>query len=154
MYYIAVFFVSWIWWYLKADKTRLREMFGAVVFTMFLGLLTDLIMVHYKLWDYEGLPEPIYTIPLLLDYSVYPVVAYLFAQNLPETWGDILKRTLIWTGFAICFEWITLKTGHMEHHQWWNLWLSLAADILIFLSMAAIFRYYRTAYLRSESNPG
>lgn len=124
---------------------------------MFLGLFTDLIMVHYKLWDYQGLPHAMFLIPLLLDFSVYPVVAYLFTQSLPATWFAIGTRILIWAFFAIAFEWITLRTGHMEHHMWWTLWLSMVSDTLIFLMITVVYRFYRSAYVHvvknGEENP-
>lgn len=146
MYFIALFLLSWIWFFYKANKYRWRDLFGAVVYTSFLGLLTDLIMVHYKLWAYEGLPHPLYTIPLLLDFSVYPVVAFLFTQKLPSTWQGLFWRIGYWSFFSIIFEWITLRTGHIQHRMWWNLWLSLAADIFIYLSIALIYQFYSSAY--------
>lgn len=149
MYFIIIFLLSWIWFWFKADKNRMRELFGVAIYTSFLGLLTDLIMIHNKLWSYHGLPHPLYTIPLVLDFSIYPVVSYLFTQNLPPSWLGIIIRTLSWTLFSVIFEWITLKTGHMDYHQWWNLWLSAGADLLIYLSIAGIYRFYGPAYAKS-----
>ncbi|MEW6696999.1 MAG: CBO0543 family protein [Bacillota bacterium] len=152
MYFVLLFVLAWLWFFFKADKSRLRELFGAAVFASFLGLLTDLIMIHHKLWGYHGLPQPSYTIPLLLDFSVYPIVAYMFIQNLPTAWWDILKRTLFWTCFAGILEFITVKTSHMQYFQWWNIWLSLGSDIIIFLSIAGVYRFYRPAYVPSIRN--
>jgi hypothetical protein len=147
MYFIAVFALCWLAFWLVADKKRFREIYGAVIYTSFLGLLTDLIMVHYQLWSYEGLPDPLYTIPLSLDFGIYPVVAYLFIQTLPPTWKGTALRALLWTFPSVFFEYLTLRTGNMAHHSWWNLWLSFGADILIFLSIAGVYRIYRPAYI-------
>jgi hypothetical protein len=152
MYFIVLFILTWIWFFLQADKSRLRELYGVMVYSSFLGLLTDLIMVHYKLWSYRGLPDPLFTIPLLLDFSIYPIVTYLFVQNLPASWKDIWKRTLVWTMFAIFFEWVTLETHHMHHHLWWNLGYSFIADITIYLSIAGLYRFYSPAYLREGTH--
>ncbi|KEO85239.1 CBO0543 family protein [Tumebacillus flagellatus] len=147
MYFVGLFFLCWLVFIWKADKNRARELYGVVIYTSFLGLLTDLIMVHYQLWSYKGLPCPMYTIPLTLDFGIYPVVAYLFAQTLPQSWGRIVRKTLFWTLFSVLFEFVTLRTGNMFHHQWWSLWLSLCSDIVIYLSIAAVYRFYRPAYV-------
>lgn len=146
MYFVAVFLFSWGWFYLRADKSRVRELFGVAVYTAFLGLLTDLIMVHYKLWSYSGLPHPLYVIPLTLDFGIYPVVSYLFTQRLPQRWGRICVRVFLWTMPSVLFEYVTLRTHHMRHHMWWSLWLSFAADLVIYSSIALLYRYYRPFY--------
>lgn len=152
MYFIVVFILSWIWFYKKADKSRIQELFGVVIYTCLLAIWTDLIMVHYQLWSYHGLPQSDYTIPLLLGFGIYPVVAYLFTQDVPLHWLGALKRTLVWTFFSVIFEWVTLVTGHIEHHKWWSLGLSLGADILIYLSIWAIYLIYRPAYISQSLN--
>ncbi|MTI86064.1 MAG: hypothetical protein FH756_19745 [Firmicutes bacterium] len=151
MYFIVLFVLAWTWFYFRANKKRAREIYGAAIFASLLGLMTDLIMVHYNLWSYSGLPQPLYTIPLLLEFSVYPVVSYLFVQKLPPTWKDIFKRILIWTLFAGLLEWITLETGYMQHKLWWNLWLSVVADVMIFFLITGIYRFYSPAYV-SKTN--
>ncbi|RXT08776.1 CBO0543 family protein [Ammoniphilus sp. CFH 90114] len=150
MYFIVLFFASWIWFYKKADNSRIRELYGVMIYTSFLALWTDLIMVHYKLWSYHGLPHSKYLIPLLLDFSVYPVVAYLFTQDAPLAWGGIIKRVVGWTFFSVLLEWVTLITGHIQHHKWWTLGFSLVSDILIYLSIWAIYRLYRPAYIHNQ----
>jgi hypothetical protein len=150
MYFIGLFIVSWLWFYLQADKSRIRELFGAALFASFLGSLTDLLMVEFKMWSYSGLPQPGFTIPILLVFSIYPVVSYLFVQNLPDMWKRIWQRTLVWSLYAVIFEWFTLRTRHIHHLSWWNLGYSFVADIIIFLTIAAFYRYYRPAYAGSD----
>jgi hypothetical protein len=82
-----------------------------------------------------------------LDFGIYPVVAYLFTQTLPTTWRKILRKALLCSFPSILFEFITLRTGNMEHHEWWNLWCSFGSDILIYLSIAAVYRIYSPAYV-------
>jgi len=154
MYFVVLSGLAWIWFYFTADKKRFRELYGAAAFATLLGLMTDLIMVHYSLWCYKGLPQPLYTIPLLLDFSVYPVVSYLFVQRLPAAWKDIFKRVLVWTIFAGTLEWLTLQAGYMQHKLWWNLWLSVVADVIIFISIAAVYRFYGAVYITGNRLPG
>lgn len=151
MYFIVLFIASWVWFLIWADKKRIRELFGVAAFASFLGLFTDLLMVKYKLWSYKGLPQPSYLIPLLLDFSVYPVVSYLFMQRYPLPFPRLLLRISVWTILAVLFEWLTLITDHMEHHEWWSLWLSLASDIVIYSSFVGIYHLYRSAYAKGSN---
>ncbi|MEW9671767.1 hypothetical protein [Ammoniphilus sp. 3BR4] len=41
MYFIVLFTASWIWFYNKADKSRIRELYGIMIYTSFLALWTD-----------------------------------------------------------------------------------------------------------------
>lgn len=145
MYFVIVFVFCWVLFLWKGDKKRIKELYGAVIYTSFLGLFSDLIMVHYQLWSYNGLPYPLYSIPLALDFSIYPVVAFLFTQTLPDTWRQIGTRAFLWTLPSIFFEYVTIKMGNMEHHQWWNLWWSFGADLVIYMSIAMVYRTYRTS---------
>ncbi|BCJ86799.1 CBO0543 family protein [Effusibacillus dendaii] len=146
MYFLFLFTFTWTWFLVYADKTRLREFYTAVMFSATLGLLTDLMMIHYLLWDYKGLPQSQFSTPLILDSSIYPVVTYLFLQGLPKTWVSMLKRTVTWSCFAVLFEWVTIHTGHMQHHLWWNLGFSFLSDNLIFICIIAIYCFTRPAY--------
>lgn len=150
MFFILLFICSWIWFFIQFDRSRIRELYGVMIYTSFLGLFTDLLMIHYKLWEYQGLPQSKFLIPLLLDFSVYPVVAFLFIQNITAHALGILRRVLIWTIFSVILEWITMRTGHIEHHSWWNLWLSFAADILIYLSTWGVYKSYVNAFQKQK----
>ena len=151
MYFLILFVICWSYFLWRADKSRIREIYGAMIYTSLLGLLTDLIMVKYQLWTYEGLPQPHFTIPLTLDFGIYPVVAYFYVSSLPESWPSIFLRALAWMAPALFFEWMTLRLGKMHHHQWWTLWLSMISDILIYMSIAAVYRYYHPAYIKAQT---
>jgi hypothetical protein len=97
-----------------------------VIYTCLLAIWTDLIMVHNQLWSYHGLPQSDYSIPLLLGFGIYPVVAYLFTQGVPLHWLGVIKRTLVWTFFVLFLN---------------------GADILIYLSIWGVYLIYRPAYV-------
>ncbi|MGZ4031925.1 MAG: CBO0543 family protein [Tumebacillaceae bacterium] len=146
MYFVILFVLSWTAFFCFADRSRFREFYGAIMFTAYLGLLTDVIMVHYQLWEYIGLPHPLYVIPLSLDFGIYPVVCMIFLQWLPQNWGRIFRRSIYCSIAAILLEWLTIRTGHMKHHMWWNLGWSFLSDILIFMMISWVFRYYSGYY--------
>lgn len=146
MYFVILWILSWIAFFLFADRSRVREFFGAMMFTAFLGLFTDLVMVRYQLWSYSGLPQPLYVIPLTLDFGIYPVVSFIFLQWLPQKWGLIFRRSIYCSIAAILLEWMTMVSGHMKHHMWWNLNFSFLSDLLIFLMISSVYRFYGREY--------
>jgi len=147
MFYIVLFILSWGVWLFLADRRRWRELFPVSVFASFLGCLTDNIMHYYRLWEYLS-GDPL--LPHLLDnIGIYMVVPYLFIQLLPKrrTIWIMLAYWMIWTGFAIGLEWVHLVTNHMEHHMWWSLWHSYAADWFLFGLFYQFHRVFRLSRL-------
>lgn len=134
MFYIFTFFITWIIWLLLADKSRWRELILVGMFASFLGITTDIIMEHYKLWDYHSAK----TNPLIAhffdDFSLYIVIPYLFIQWLPKK-RNVLNMVFyffIWTSISITIEFIFIYFNHMNHHKNWSLISSYIADWFLF----------------------
>ncbi|KJS03829.1 MAG: hypothetical protein VR68_00510 [Peptococcaceae bacterium BRH_c4a] len=147
MLYVVLFILSWGAWLFFADRKRWRELFPVSIFASFLGSVTDNIMHYYKLWEFHS-EHPL--LPRLLDdLGIYMVLPYLFIQLLPKrrTLWIMLAYWVIWTGFAIGLEWVHLVTNHMEHHLWWNLWYSYAADWFLFWLFYHFHRIFQLSRL-------
>lgn len=146
---IILFILSWLTFLFFGDKKRIPELFPTAVFSAFLALLTDLIMEEYQLWSYRDKPLSHHGVPLVLDFGVYPVVAYLFMQYLPQTLWKRIYWILYWTLGAILLEYVYLKWGLIQHHQWWSLWISYVSDWIIFILLILQYQYYAKAAVRS-----
>jgi hypothetical protein len=145
-FFLGVIIVSWILWFIFADKTRWREIFPVSFFAGYLGLITDIIMDYYRLWEYKNgkiMGE------LFDDFSVYIVVTYLFIQWLPtnHTFWAFFRYWFIWTATAIGIEWVHVVTDHMEHHKWWNYGWSYFANWLLFW---IFYKYHKIFNIRTE----
>jgi hypothetical protein len=116
MFFVIRFAVEWIIWLLLADKKRWRELFPVAFFASLLGCLTDNVMHHYRLWEYDGRILADFT----NDFGTYVVVTYLFIQWLPkgERLWNLFVYWVIWTSLAITYEWFHLKTNHIIYHSW------------------------------------
>jgi hypothetical protein len=140
--YIVLFVVSWSIFYLCIDFKRLPELYPYGLLSSFLGIWTDLIMVSYNLWSYSAPPFSKLTVPLLLDMSIYPVVAMLYIQHFPH--GARLLRKMLyilfWVVPAICLESFFLARGEMSHNSWWTLAHSFFADWMIFGILIGTYR--------------
>ncbi len=132
MFCLIGFVISWIVWAIFSDKKRWRELFVVSIFASYLGCLTDVLIEHYPLWQYQG------GNPLLLhffdEFGWYIVVPYLFIQWFPQkkSFPRVFGYFLIWTGITIAIEWIHLFTNHIVYKQWWNLGWSYTADWILF----------------------
>ncbi|MGO4890368.1 CBO0543 family protein [Anaerobacillus sp. MEB173] len=146
---IGVFIFSWVIFALLGDKKRIPELFPTAIFSAFLGLFTDLIMVQYELWSYEDPPLASKSVKLFLDFGIYPVVAFLFIQFIPEKLTKKIIYTAVWVVCAIIFEYFYLKYGLIKHHLWWNLWMSFFADGIIFAFIYIQYCFYARIEFRS-----
>lgn len=153
MSYVLLFFLSWAVFYLFIDFERTPELYPSGLLSSTLGIWTDLIMVRFKLWDYNGAPLDTLSIPLVLDFSIYPVVAMLYVQYFPHR-KPLLRKTvyiLFWVLPAIFLEWIYLMRGEMQHHKWWSLWLSFFSDWIIYAILIGAFMIVRNHLKQNQA---
>ncbi|MBP1935075.1 CBO0543 family protein [Ammoniphilus resinae] len=140
---IILFILSWLAFLVLGDKRRVPELFPTAMFSAYLGLLTDLVMKEYELWSYHDQPLSESVIPLFLDFGIYPVVAYLFIQFLPQTWTKRLGWIFFWSLGAILLEYAYLKFELMQHHRWWSLWISYISDWVIYVLLILQYQFYK-----------
>lgn len=142
MFHIVVFITSWISWILFSNKKRWREILPVCFLASMLAGLTDMVVQHYPLWQYQD-GDPMF-INLANNYGVFLVVTYLFIQWLPgkKTFWRMAAYWFVWTGATISLELLYNMTGRLVYHQWWNIWCSYLADWLLF----AVFYYYHRLF--------
>lgn len=144
LFWTIDFIISWVIWFIFADKKRWREIFPVCTFSLLLGAMTDTIMHHYKLWEYDDDGS---ILPYMVnEFGVYTVFTYLFIQHLPKDrmFKKNLVYWLVWTVMAVAIEWIYLKTGHIEYKKWWNMGWSYFADwilLWLFYQYHKVFRF-------------
>lgn len=141
MFFVIRFAVEWIVWLILADKKRWRELLPVAFFASLLGCLTDNIMHHYRLWEYDGRILADFT----NDFGTYVVVTYLFIQWLPkeERLWNLFVYWVIWTSLAIGYEWFHLKTNHIIYHNWWRIHFSYIADWILFFIFYKYHKIFR-----------
>lgn len=152
MSYLILFGLSWAGFYLFADFKRIPELYPTGLLSSWLGIFTDLIMVKYNLWQYHSKFFGSLEVPLLLDWSVYPVVAILYIQFFPEKkpLSKKLLYTLIWVICSIIMEWIFMQRGEMIHRKWWTLGHSFVADWIIYGILYSMYRFLKGAWPKNE----
>jgi hypothetical protein len=146
MIYIILFAASWLLFILFVDRSRIGEYLPSMIFAGFLGIITDIFMLYYKIWDYHHYyPLPEWSVAVLLDIGIYAVVAGLFIQWMPSRPALQLLYIFPWTVSAILFEYLFIRMEWMHHHQWWNLRHSYIADWVIFYMILLQYEFYRRA---------
>ena len=141
MFWILRFILFWAVWFVFADKKRWREILPVCILASFFGATTDNLVHHYYPWIYDTMQTNIVA-DITDDWSVYPIVTYLFIQWLPRerSFRKMFSYWFIWTGVAIGIEEVHLITGHMSYPTWWNLGWSYLADWILFW---LFYQYYK-----------
>lgn len=148
LFWIIGFILSWLIWFLFANKKRWKEILPVSIFASWLSFILEAWMHYvYNLWSYSGTA----ILPLFGNaFGVYIVVPYFFIQWLPQE-RTLIKMSLYffsWTGFSIVFEFIHWYFLQIEYHLWWNIGCSYIADWLLFL---IFYKYYFTTNLKKLS---
>ncbi|MBB6214766.1 hypothetical protein HNQ80_000851 [Anaerosolibacter carboniphilus] len=148
---IILFIISWLCFFIFADKKKLKGFLSTCYLALILGLTTDLLIHHYPLWNYPSSSEShCINRHLADDFGVYFVTTYLFLQTLPkdETRLSIARHIFFWSILAISIEFIAIKTHAMKYGLWWNMRYSYIADWILFL----IFYIHHKFYNQLQSN--
>lgn len=143
MFFYIRFILVWTTWLIFADKRRWRELFPVAFFAGYLGLMADVVMNYYKLWEYRN--GNILFADISDNIGIYLVATYLFIQWLPhhKTAWNMLLYWFIWTSFTIGIEWLHIRTGYMVHREWWNLGYSYLADWFLFWLFYQFHKVFR-----------
>lgn len=132
LFSIPLFIISWISFFIFADKSRFHQFYPTCLFAAYLSCAVDFLATeHYVLWDYpKGTRTQTYLYHVLQQWGVYFVVVYLFLQKLPKKQKllTFIPYVFYWTLIALMIEWIAVKTGFMKHEKWWGLQWSYVAD--------------------------
>lgn len=146
MIYLMIIIIFWLIFYIFYDRSRIGEILPSMIFAGYLGMITDILMLHFHLWDYHHYePLPKWVVAVLFDLGIYAVVAGLYVQWLPESKPLQWLYTIPWTLGAVIFEYIFIRTNYMHHHQGWTLLHSYLADWFIFYLIILQYQFYRRA---------
>jgi hypothetical protein len=132
LFWPVEFILSWLVWFIFANKKRWKEIIPVSIFASWTSFILE-TWIHYvyNLWSYSGLP--IFSL-FANAFGIYIVVPYLFIQLLPHE-RSLVKMFVyffLWTVFAIIlefFHWYLLK---IEYHLWWNIGYSYVSDWVLF----------------------
>jgi hypothetical protein len=146
MIYIVVFIAVWLSFYMLVDRNRIGELLPSMIFAGYLGIITDILMLHNRIWEYNHYkPLPHWSVAFLFDIGIYAVVSGLYIQWLPEKRIHQWFYTIPWTTGAILFEYAFIRTEYMHHHKGWTLLSSYLADWFIFYLIILQYHFYRKA---------
>lgn len=133
---ITLFVISWICFAIFADKSKFHLFYPTCLLAIYLSCAVDFFATeHYILWDYpQGTKIQTYFYHLLQQLGVYPVVTYLYLQNLPkqDKNGALILHIFYWSILAFCIEWLAINSGYMKHVKWWSLGCSYIADWILY----------------------
>jgi hypothetical protein len=144
IHFLAFFFISLF--HVLGDYSRIRELYSSALAGSYVRLLMQYIgSEEYRLWEYKELPWPMTTeiqIPFLLDFTVYPVAAYLFIQYMPKPLRRKVLYYLGWIAGGVGIEILLHWSNHMEFHRW-NYGYSFLLFTLMALLVDGQYRLFR-----------
>ncbi|GAA0489335.1 hypothetical protein GCM10008986_13950 [Salinibacillus aidingensis] len=111
------------------------DIYATSFFAFTYGLLTDTILdLNYNLYGYFN--EGFDWLGLTAIIMYFPAISFLFLNFYPfnKRAGQKVLYILLWSGFSISFEWLSLQTGFF-YYNGWQLWYSAILYPAIFTSL-------------------
>ena len=151
---ITLFVLSWICFFIFADKKKYFLFAPTCYVALIFGLASDILVLHYPfLWDYPAATKgPLLLKHLMDDFGAIFVFTYLFLQTLPKKQTIIMlsRHIFYWTLIGISIELIAFKTGNFKYGPWWNLGYSFVADVIF---LFVFYGYYKLHKKYTEVSP-
>jgi hypothetical protein len=139
--------ISFALFHVLADRSRLRELYSSALAGSYVRLMMQYIGGEkLRLWEYKNLPFSLsekVQVPFTLDFSVYPIAAYLFIQFMPKDPFQIVRHYILYVGGAVLYEMLLIAGGFIILHHW-NHFLS----ILFFLTWAVLIHWHYIIFRR------
>lgn len=141
---ITSFFILLIWVILSKKRLSKLEILSTLLFAVILAFTTDNILaIKYHLYGYFG-PEDVAYKDFIITLGLYPVINILFLNYYPLKKPFMLQviYLLIWSFFALGYEWLAVQTG-LFYHSGWKFWYSVPSYPLLFLILLGNLRFIR-----------
>jgi hypothetical protein len=143
-YPIGLFVLSWIFFFIFADKKKLYLFLSTVYFGIIVALMSDLLMHVVELWEFNVDSRlQTFIARWSIAWGIYFVIMYFFFQWLPkkQTVWSMVKYLFYWTTFSILAEWLFVEMKWFVHKEWWNLFHSYWSDWVLYIIFYFHFRW-------------
>jgi hypothetical protein len=141
-----------------ADKRRFRELFPAILWTMYFRFVEQYILVDIvHLWSYDKVATPlgkIMNMPVIVDVFFYPFLGYLYVQYYPSKRITRLLYALIWAGAFTINEQIAAWVGIVKQHDGWSWFHSYVLHLATVVTLILQQKFFcRSLPGRQDDNP-
>lgn len=115
----------------RADFSRMKELVPIVLTAMYLRFLEHFIVINWlKLWKIHSTGSGQLWIPLSADLTVWPIASYFFIQNLPSK-GRLLYGAK-WVGIMLLYLQLLMWFNIFSIKKGWNVGISALVISLYF----------------------
>jgi hypothetical protein len=139
---LSVIVFSGVFWIMPKKLTAI-EIFSTCMFAM---VLQDNVNIYLDLrLDWYGyFAKGANWSTLLAIFGIYPAVNaiflnyYQYLKNVTQKFWYII----IWSIFAVVYEWLAVKSGYFYHNQW-KLWHSAIAYPFLYIILVLVLKFNR-----------
>ncbi len=130
------------------DWKNWRKYYPTILFFIAGDLIHNVVTSDYHLWRYQGeLPPNHVLINLMIMFVVYPATTFIYLKYSIKGWNHFLFQWILWVFLYSIIEFINSRIGLISYHHNWNIWWSVLANIILFLSLRIHIRYPLGAWL-------
>lgn len=125
---IAGIAVCWKW----GDWRHWRLYYPTILYLLVGDLVSDVVLYNDLLWAFGTFIEQYPVLDICVMLLLYPSTVILYLSFYPKTAGKQAGYILMWVGIYTLAEWIAAVTGGFCYHSAWNIWYSLAFNMIMF----------------------
>lgn len=118
-------------------KIDFRRYYSTLLTICYLRFLEQFVLVYMlNVWEYDNLPLPlssIINVPVLMDITLYPLLAYFFIQYIPEKPLRIFAYYFLFSFTLLGLEASLVWADYLVHKKEWNYIFSYYLSFVTFL---------------------
>lgn len=138
--FALLFFLVW------RKRIDFRQYYSTLLMMSYLRFLEQYIIIYMlKVWEYKHLPLPfskVVGVPMTLDLTIYPLLAYLFILFVPDKPIMTLIYYFIYPFTLLIIEVSLVWQGFLEHQNGWNFIFSYYVAFCTFLVVHWQYRLF------------
>lgn len=138
--------IALLFFLIRRGHIDFRQYYSTLLMMSYLRFLEQYILVHIlQVWEYQNLPLPlaqVISVPITLDITIYPLLAYFFIKFVPEKPINTLIYYLVFPFTLLGIETSLVWGGFIEHHKEWNFLFSYYLAFCTFLIVHWQYRLF------------
>ncbi|MGE4284916.1 MAG: CBO0543 family protein [Clostridia bacterium] len=133
---VICFVIAALLW---GDRRNWRSYYSTILFFIAGDLIYNFLLHDYPLWRNQSQYVSYKIIALTWDSLIFTSTILIYFKDYPSSTIQRIKRVLIWVAIYSTIELILITSGYFSHHNGWNIYSSVAANLIMFPTLKIHF---------------
>ena len=118
--------------YKWGDRKNWRQYYPTILFVIMGNMTSELLAYRTPLWEYGDVFGDYMIMMIGLMVLMFPGMVILFLSRYPQRPARQALYVLAWAAGFTLLEYLSMRGQLFLHHRGWNIWYTLAHNLVMF----------------------